>query len=113
MIVIKLIILILKAKTFLLIFIKTIKGPKVIELDDTFLKYIKPGLDNYLISIKNGELYTTSSSFEKFFINTFSYNVYDLRKAISFKIIAKGITRKLKKVRIYSRPLDRSRLESL
>ena len=26
--------------------------PKIIELDDTFLNYIKPGLDKYLISNK-------------------------------------------------------------
>jgi len=30
------------------------KGPKKNELDDTFLKYIKPGLDKYLISNKMG-----------------------------------------------------------
>ena len=36
------------------------KGPKIIELDDTFLKYIKPGLDKYLISNKNRELYKSS-----------------------------------------------------
>ena len=74
------------------------KGPKIIELDDTFLKYIKPGLDKYLISNKNGELYKSSSSFAKFFTNTFSYNVYDLRKAISSRTIAEGITSKIKKM---------------
>ena len=45
----------------------------IIELDDTFLKCIKPGLDKYLICNKNGELYKSSSSFAKFFKNTFSY----------------------------------------
>jgi hypothetical protein len=28
------------------------KGPKIIESDDEFLKYIKPGLDKYLICNK-------------------------------------------------------------
>ena len=74
------------------------KGPKIIELDKTFLKYIKPGLDKYLISNKNGELYKNSSSFAKFFTNIFSYNVYDLRRAISSKTIAEGITSKIKKL---------------
>ena len=74
------------------------KGPKIIESDDEFLKYIKPGLDKYLISNKNGELYKTLSSFAKFFTNTFSYDVYDLRKAISSRIIAEGITWKIKKL---------------
>ena len=85
---IKLIILILRAKTLLLIFIKTIRKDR---------KYII-GLDKYLISNKNGELYKTLSSFAKFFTNTFSYDVYDLRKAISSRIIAEGITWKIKKL---------------
>ena len=77
------------------------KGPKKIELDETFLKYTKPGLDKYLISNKNGKLYKSSSSFAKFFTNTFSYNVYDLRKAISSRTIAEGITSKIKKWNIF------------
>jgi hypothetical protein len=72
------------------------KGPKIIELDDEFLKYIIPGLDKYLISNKNRDLYKSSSSFAKFFSNIFSYNVYDLRRAISSKTIAEGITSKIK-----------------
>jgi hypothetical protein len=69
----------------------------IIELDDTFSKSIKPGLDKYLISNKNGELYKTSSSFAKFFTHIFSYNIYDLRKEISTRSIAEGITRKITK----------------
>jgi hypothetical protein len=56
------------------------KGPKIIDLDETFLKYLKPGLDKYLISNSKGELYQSSSSFAIFFMNTFGYNVYDLKK---------------------------------
>ena len=75
------------------------KGPKIIELDDEFLKYIKPGLDKYLICNKNGLLYKNSSSFAKFFKNTFSeYNVYDLRRAICSRTIEEGITSKIKKL---------------
>ena len=73
------IISILKTKSLLLIIIKK-KRPKIIDLDDTFLKYLKPGLDKYLISNLNGELYQSSSSFAIFFMNTFGYNVYDLKK---------------------------------
>ena len=32
------------------------------------------------------------------FSNTFSYNVYDLRRAISSRTIAEGITNKIKKL---------------
>jgi len=75
------------------------KGPKIIELDNEFLKYIKPGLDKYLICNKNGLLYKSSSSFAKFFKNTFSeYNVYDLRRAICSRTIEEGITSKIKKL---------------
>jgi hypothetical protein len=75
------------------------KGPKIIALDDALLKYIKPGLDKYLISNKNGELYKSSSSFAKFFKNTFSeYNIYDLRRAICSRTIEEGITSKIKKL---------------
>jgi hypothetical protein len=52
-------------------------------LDDTFLKDLNPGLNKYLISNKKGELFQSSSTFAKFFMNTFGYNVYDLRKSIS------------------------------
>ena len=89
MIMIKLIILILRAKTLLLIFIKTIRKDR---------KYII-GLDKYLISNKNGELYKSSSSFAKFFKNIFSeYDVYDLRRAICSRTIEEGITSKIKKL---------------
>jgi hypothetical protein len=35
----------------------------IIDFDDTFLKYIKPGLDKYLIYNNKGELYQSSSAF--------------------------------------------------
>ena len=45
-----------------------------------------------------GSYIKVQSSFAKFFTNIFSYNVYDLRKAMSSRIIAEGITRKTKKL---------------
>jgi hypothetical protein len=74
------------------------KGPKKIDLDETFLKYLKPGLDEYLISNLKGESYQSSISFANFFMNTFDFYVYDLRKSISSTIIKEGDIEKIKKM---------------
>ena len=74
------------------------KGPKLIDLDDDFIKLLKHGSGEYLISNNKNQLYQSSSSFSKFFSNKFSFNVYDLRKSICSRVIAEGDTEKIKKL---------------
>jgi len=61
------------------------KGRKVIDISDDKLNDILfKGLNNYLVTTQNGELYASSSSFSKMFKSRFNdYNPYDLRKCMS------------------------------
>jgi len=74
------------------------KGPKVIDLDDKFIKLLKHGSGEYLISNNKNQLYQSSSYISKFFSKTFSYDVYDLRKSICSKVISEGDTEKIKRL---------------
>jgi integrase len=58
------------------------KGTKNIEIRDVNLRRVlRKGLNQYLVTNQNGELYSSSSSFGKMFKSRFNdYNPYDLRK---------------------------------
>ena len=73
-------------------------GNKVIDISDDKLNDILfKGLNNYLVTTQNGELYASSSSFSKMFKSRFNnYNPYDLRKCISSLAIHEGDTEKIK-----------------
>jgi len=73
------------------------KGRKVIDItDDKLNKILCTGLNQYLVTNQNGELYKSSSSFGKMFKSTFNdYNPYDLRKCVSSLAIHEGNTEKI------------------
>jgi integrase len=74
------------------------KGRKVIDISDDKLNDILfKGLNNYLVTTQNGELYASSSSFSKMFKSRFNdYNPYDLRKCMSSLAIHEGDPEKIK-----------------
>ena len=76
------------------------KGPKIINITDQKLNGILwKGLDKYLITNHNNEIYTCSSSFSKMFKNKFNnHNPYDLRKCISSLAIHEGDADKIKQL---------------
>jgi len=52
---------------------------------------LRKGLNQYLVTNQNGELYSSSSSFSKMFKSRFNdYNPYDLRKCMSSLAIHEG-----------------------
>jgi integrase len=73
-------------------------GQKVIDITDNNLNCILwKGLNKYLITSQNGEVYKDSSAFTKLFSKTFNnYTPYDLRKCISSKAIHEGDPEKIK-----------------
>ena len=68
------------------------KGTKNIEIRDVHLRRVlRKGLNQYLVTNQNGELYSSSSSFSKMFKSRFNdYNPYDLRKCMSSLAIHEG-----------------------
>ncbi len=57
------------------------------------------GLNKYLITSQNGEIYKDSSGFSKLFSKTFNnHTPYDLRKCISSKAIHDGDTERIKEL---------------
>ena len=74
------------------------KGQKVIDItDDKLNDILSKGLNQYLVTNQNGELYASSSSFSKIFKSRFNdYTPYDLRKCISRLAIHEGDTEKIK-----------------
>ena len=74
------------------------KGRKVIDItDDKLNDILCKGLNQYLVTNQNGELYASSSSFSKMFKSRFNdYNPYDLRKCISSLAIHEGDPEKIK-----------------
>ena len=73
------------------------KGTKVIDInDDKLTDILCTGLNQYLVTNQNGELYSSSSSFGKMFKSKFNdYNPYDLRKCVSSLAIHEGNTEKI------------------
>jgi len=73
------------------------KGSKVIDItDDKLNDILSKGLNQYLVTTQNGELYASSSSFSKMFKSRFNnYNPYDLRKCISSLAIHEGNTEQI------------------
>jgi len=73
------------------------KGTKVIDInDDKLTDILCTGLNQYLVTNQNGELYSSSSSFGKMFKSKFNdYNPYDLRKCVSSLAIHEGNTQKI------------------
>jgi len=73
------------------------KGTKVIDItDDKLNEILCTGLNQYLVTNQNGELYSSSSSFGKMFKSKFNdYNPYDLRKCVSSLAIHEGNTEKI------------------
>ena len=73
------------------------KGTKVIDItDDKLNEILCKGLNQYLVTNQNGELYSSSSSFGKMFKSKFNdYNPYDLRKCVSSLAIHEGNTEKI------------------
>jgi hypothetical protein len=60
------------------------------------------GLDQYLISSKQGKPYSTSSSFSKAFKKQFNdFNVYDLRKAITSETLRRNNPDEIKNFNIF------------
>jgi len=76
------------------------KGKKVIDIssDKKLLGILRKGIDQFLVTNQQGELYQSSSAFSKVFMKYFEHNVYDLRKAISSKCIAEGNIEEIKKL---------------
>ena len=74
------------------------KGQKMIDItDDKLNDILSKGLNQYLVTNQNGELYASSSSFSKMFKSRFNdYTPYDLRKCISSLAIHEGDTEKNK-----------------
>ena len=74
------------------------KGQKVIDItDDKLNDILSKGLNQYLVTNQNGELYASSSSFSKMFKSRFNdYTPYDLRKCISSLAIHEGDPEKIK-----------------
>ena len=62
------------------------------------LGILRVGLNKYVITNNHNELYQSSSAFTKLFNTKFSYNPYDLRKAISSKCITDGNVDEIKKL---------------
>ena len=75
-------------------------GPKIIDITDNKLNGILwKGLNKYLITSHNNEIYKDSSGFSKMFKNRFNnHNPYDLRKCISSKAIHQGNTERIKEL---------------
>jgi len=75
-------------------------GPKIIDITDKQLSCILwKGLNKYLITSQNGEIYKDSSGFSKLFSKTFNnHTPYDLRKCISSKAIHDGDTERIKEL---------------
>jgi len=75
-------------------------GPKIIDITDKQLNCILwKGLNQYLITSHNNEIYKDSSGFSKMFMNRFNnHNPYDLRKCISSKAIHEGNTERIKEL---------------
>ena len=73
------------------------KGQKVIDItDDKLNDILCKGLNQYLVTNQNGELYASSSSFGKMFKSKFNdFNPYDLRKCISSLAIHEGNIEKI------------------
>ena len=75
------------------------KGSKIIDITDKqLLKVLRLGLNNYLITDTDGNVYKSTSAFSKFFHTKFNYNPYDLRKAITSKCISEGDIDKIKQL---------------
>ena len=74
------------------------KGQKMIDItDDKLNDILSKGLNQYLVTNQNGELYASSSSFSKMFKSRFNeYTPYDLRKCISSLAIHEGDPEKIK-----------------
>ena len=53
---------------------------------------LKKGLGKYLITDTNGELFKTSSKFGEYFKSLYLYSPYDLRKALTSKIVRDCLT---------------------
>jgi len=75
------------------------KGSKIIDITDKqLLKVLRLGLNNYLITDTDGNVYKSTSAFSKFFHTKFNYNPYDLRKAITSKCISEADIDKIKQL---------------
>jgi integrase len=74
-------------------------GTKKILLHKETIEYLKNGLDEYLITSKQGKPYLNSSSFSKAFKKRFNnITVYDLRKAITSETLRKNNPLEIKKL---------------
>jgi integrase len=74
-------------------------GTKTIILHKETIDNLKNGLDEYLISNKEGKPYLTSSSFSKAFKKKFNnIPVYTLRKAITSQALRRGNILEIKKL---------------
>jgi len=75
-------------------------GPKIINITDQQLNGILwKGLNGYLITSNNNEIYKDSSGFSKMFKNEFNNHIpYDLRKCISSLAIHEGNADKIKEL---------------
>ena len=77
------------------------KGTKTIDIseDKKLVGILIKGLNRYIITNQNDELYQSSSAFTKMFKSQFDdYTPYDLRKAISSRCIAEGNVDEIKKL---------------
>ena len=77
------------------------KGTKTIDIseDKKLVGILRKGLNRYIITNQNDELYQSSSAFTKMFKSQFNdYTPYDLRKAISSNCIAEGNVDEIKKL---------------
>ena len=72
------------------------KGSKIFDIDDEFIKFLKFGLNDFLITTHEGDMYSSSSSFIKLFYKNFNHTPYDLRRAISSNVIAEGNSEEIK-----------------
>ena len=78
---------------------ETKTGIKKILLHKETIEYLKNGLDEYLITSKQGKPYLNSSSFSKAFKKRFNnITVYDLRKAITSETLRKNNPLEIKKL---------------
>ena len=74
------------------------KGSKIFDIDDAFINILKFGLNDFLITTHEGDMYSSSSSFTKLFYKNFNYTPYDLRRAISSNVLAEGNSEEIKKL---------------
>jgi len=78
---------------------ETKTGTKKILLHKETIEYLKNGLDEYLLTSKQGKPYLNSSSFSKAFKKRFNnITVYDLRKAITSETLRKNNPLEIKKL---------------